>query len=268
MTNNFDVIQELESLRPNPLKTSDSGSVQAKWSYNSFIIGIIISILILIICSLICYKSIIGGWKFKIEIKDVVAIFTACIVTITCLYHAKNLKLNIENNQTKLNFDFEKFKFELAHKNNESDHKKKHEQKIVALNLSNKWASQEMSSTVNEARKFIKEHELIRDLKLTHSTDIIKMQKWVDEFNAAPERRATMLILNYFEHISVSIISQLADEEVIKLMFKTIMYKTYLDLKNYIDYIQLNAPEDKRSKTFYENYENLMKKWFPDQFKK
>ncbi len=76
-----------------------------KLNYKTLYIGAIITII-----GTTIFVFIANYIGLKYEVRDAVAMLTCGIVTTTLIYHAKNLKLNYDANQAKL--DFDKFKFE------------------------------------------------------------------------------------------------------------------------------------------------------------
>lgn len=101
-------MRNIHTLKPARLIDTDKRTVSKDIYYTTFKRGIIWSSLITG-AGFICFVlNKYLGWHLPLEIRDITAIFTCGIIVVTCLYHAKNLRLNTEANQKKLDFDYDK----------------------------------------------------------------------------------------------------------------------------------------------------------------
>lgn len=87
------------------LKYTDAGHFRI--SYKPLYIGAIITV-----CGVTGFIIVAKAIDIRYEIRDIVAMITCGIVSTTLIYHAKNLKLNFDANQAKLDFDRKKFEEE------------------------------------------------------------------------------------------------------------------------------------------------------------
>src|ERR1700743_334951 len=99
------------------LQYTDSGHIRV--SYKTLYIGGIITI-----GGVVIFLIVAHSFNIRYEIRDIVAMITCGIVSTTLIYHAKNLKLNFDANQEKLDFDKKKFEEEKSMRIEEQKHKK------------------------------------------------------------------------------------------------------------------------------------------------
>lgn len=215
----------------------DSGHL--KLNYKTLYIGAIITLIITTGFVLIAnYAGI------KYEIRDVVAIFTCGIVSTTLIYHAKNLKINYEANQAKLDFDKTKWEEEKRLKIAESASKKK----LYSYEKAELWFHPHMIKHVEATRLFLRENkDTLGRSSMEEIRSVIKQMDGMAE--------ALGCVLNYFENMALLIKENIVEEEVIKHFFKTLFTDYYRYLKNFIDGIRHS------SSRYLINYVELAKKW-------
>jgi len=176
--------------------------------------------------------------NFSIEAKDVIALFTSGLVTTTLIYTAKNLRLNFEASQAKLQFDSDKFDYEKNAKSEEIRRKKIE----YSFQVCSQWYSPAMAVHVELSRSFVRKHaDKLRDHVIAD---------FVNELEENLEsRRCVISVLNYFENISLLIFKELIDKEIMRDSFKTLFCEYYKVLKPYI------IERQKQSGRFLINYE-------------
>lgn len=83
-----------------------------------------------------------------------------------------------------------------------------------------------------------------------------KVQTYLDYIKNNPEdRQKIIMIINYFEHLSILIKNNHIEESIVKNNFKTIFVDTFILMKPYIDHCQ------QHSSSIWCNYEKLAIKW-------
>jgi hypothetical protein len=219
------------------LQYTDSSHIRV--SYKTLYIGAIIT------CGgIIIFLIIAHACGIRYEIRDIVAMLTCGIVSTTLIYHAKNLKLNFDANQEKLDFDKKKFEEEKVMKKNEQQQKKI----VYSFEASTLWFKADMAKHVEVARGFLLRN---KDILLNGPIGNI-----VSEMDKDQEiRRAIICVLNYFENLSLMIKYDIADEETLKLCFKTAFVDYHKVLRRYIDEVQ------NTSRRYLMNFEEIAEKW-------
>jgi len=219
------------------LKYPDDGNI--KLNYKTLYIGSGVTIVGVLIFIWAANQTAV-----KYEIRDILAMLTYGIVSTTLLYHAKNLKLNYDANQAKLEFDKSKFEEEKAIKLKEQ----KSNKIVYSFEATTLWFKPEMGKHVEVARKFLNTNK-----KELNSGPIEVFKHKLNE--SIETRMAVTCVLNYFENLSVMIKRDILDEETIKSCFKSVFVDYYKALKRYIDEIQ------KKSSRYLMNFEELAQKW-------
>jgi hypothetical protein len=276
---------ELEDLKPEEIKQIDTVEkvfIKENKTFNSAKYVLVFAIIIL---SILCILSHVYDWKVKVDIKDIMSVCTFIIVFATCLYHAKNLKTNIDANNAKLNFDFKKLKFETELKQKENKLKVEKEssekeekiskekniaeynQKLIAYQICKNWTNPDFNEHIKKARHLLKNSPLFTQLNIILPTDKDKLLKWEEDFDKEPDRKSIVILINYFEETAIAIKHGLAHEQYIKDNLGTIMKQYFFKLQKYIDFKQNHPSPEYRSKSYYISYENLIKEWHKDEFK-
>ncbi len=181
----------------------------------------------------------------SVTVRDVTAIVTCGLVCTTLIYHAKNLRVNVELTREKIDFDRMKYAEEKALKVQEAEWNRL----LHSFQVSSLWFKPDMANHVELARKFLRQH---RDKLEVHVPINLFQQELENDLTA---RKALICVLNYFENIALLIKYGLVDEECIKLCFRTLFVDYLKVLSRYIDEIQ------KQNSRFLMNYEEIGKKW-------
>jgi hypothetical protein len=252
-------VRKLTDLKPEPLTTTDKKEVRKDIHYAGFRKGLIITSVISGIGLILFVLTHLYSWGFLVELRDIAVIFSAGIVAVTCFYHAKNLRLNIEANEKKILFDFNKFEFEQEQKNEDAISKKLFEQRKFAYELCREVVTPQMTIHLQRARQFYKNDLLIAELKKISPNDDTALKEWSHKFDSHPARKSVILVLNYFEQIAIAIEEGFANAEVAKKSLKTIMQQYFVAYRSYIDYRQKD--KDYGSATFLLYFEKLVISW-------
>ncbi len=259
-------MRDIHTLKPARLIDTDKRTVSKDIYYSTFKRGIIWSSLITG-AGFICFVlNKYLGWHLPLEIRDITAIFTCGIIVVTCLYHAKNLRLNTEANQNKLDFDYEKFVFEQAEKQEAYASKSTTEKRLFAFNMCREFVSPVMVANLHRARLFYLTDALMQAIKTIPTTDTEAFKNWSKRFDLHPARKSVIMVLNFFEQIAISVNNGFADEQVCRQLLKTVMLQYFTAYRPYITYRQHDATSG--SATFLENFENLAIRWSDGTLKK
>jgi hypothetical protein len=258
-------VKNINSIKPEPLVNLDRTEIRRDIFYTTFKKGVLWTATVTALLLILFVIDKRFGWGIPLAIRDVTAVFTCGIVLVTCFYHAKNLRLNVDANQKKLDFDYEKFVYEQEWKDAENAKKAKKERELFAFNISKELSSSAMGAHMHAFRLFYHTNPLMAELKTIAPNYNTKLKAWTKKFDVLPERVSVILVLNYFENTAIAIEKGLADEDICKEALKTVVCQAYQAYKIYIDYRQ-NEP-DKGSATFFEHFEKLAIKWSNGTFK-
>ncbi|MHA4812434.1 DUF4760 domain-containing protein [Flavitalea flava] len=252
-------MKNIEDLRPPHLSLKDQREIKKDIYYSSFKKGLGLTCIVSAFFLLLFVFTHLYKWVFVVELRDVAVIFSAGIVAVTCLYHAQNLRLNIEVNEIKLAFDYEKFVFEQTQKRDDGIAKKEFEKKFNSFEICRRLVSSEMTIHLQKSRLFYLTDPLIQELQQISPHNNQALKEWSKKFNLHSARKSVILVLNYFEQVAIAINEGFADEEVSKNSLKTIMQQYFIAYRSFIDYRQNDVEEG--SATFMENFEKLAIKW-------
>jgi hypothetical protein len=259
-------VRDIRTLKKQITGDTDTTIVQRNIYYKSFRNGIYWAVAASFVVLLLLILNRVFSWGLSIEIRDIASVFTCGMVVATCFYHAKNLRLNIEANQKKLDFDYEKFEFEQELKQEDARNKSEMEKKIFAFTIAKELGSPTIGIHMHTFRLFHLTNPLMGELKTIAPADTGRLKEWADKFDVLPERSSIIMVLNYFENVAISIKKGFADEDVCKEILKTVVCQVYQGYKTYIDYRQSDAHNG--SATFMENFEQLAIKWSNGTLKK
>jgi hypothetical protein len=259
-------MRDIHTLKPERLVDTDKRTVSKDIYYTTFKRGIIWSSVITG-AGLLCFilnKCL--NWQFPLEIRDVTAIFTGGIIVVTCLYHAKNLRLNTDANQKRLDFDYDKLVYEQAIKQETDTNKSTTEKRLFAFNMCREFVSPVMVANIHRARLFYLTDTLMQEIKTILPADTEAFKSWSKRFDLHPARKSVIMVLNFFEQIAISVNNGFADEPVCRQLLKTVMLQYFTAYRPYIAYRQHDAANG--SATFLENFESLAIRWSGGTLKK
>lgn len=195
--------------------------------------------------------------RLKIEVRDIAAVFTAIIVTTTCIYHAKNLNLNLTAHSLKLKLDVDKWNYDIQQKNEEATNaqRKKDEDEAKAkllLTMEKCLEWHRMSDKTGRARAFIANNKgLLTD---DNNREFVKQ---IESAENAEYRSAVICVMNYFENLAEGIDSGILDELYVKRIFKTMFIKYLVNLKPYFDIIEKRDGEG----GIFKSFKKIAEKW-------
>ncbi len=206
-------------------------------SFNNKIatIGIIIGVLI-------TFSSI---FIYSISYKDALGIYTAIIATIALIYHAKHLENNFKMNDYKVDSDgyFQNRKYDL-------------DKKVIAVNLITEWYKDftNQAITIKKLRNEYYSDGGNNDLKLIIE-GVLDLKGTKYDY-----RKELIPILNYFEKISIAVLTDTADEIVLQEYFGDIFH-SYFEV--FEPFIKSRRKGNGSLKNAFDNFEKLAKKWTP-----
>jgi uncharacterized protein YktA (UPF0223 family) len=153
-------------------------------------------------------------WFFveKIEIRDIVTVFTSGIVSTTLIYHSLNYNLNYETNKIKFEFDETKLAID---------------RKIHATNLIGEWHKKDMTDNIVRVRKLM---DTVKSGKL----NAVQIDEKIEIDTET--RIALVSILNYFERICLSIDEGVSDNDILKSYFRFIFRVYWGSFQEFVYY--------------------------------
>jgi len=195
--------------------------------------------------------------RVKIDVKDIAAVFTAIIVTTTCVYHAMNLNLNLSAHTLKIKLDVDKWNHDIEQKRLETERVlKKNEEdiKIQRRHLTSERCLEwhRNSNNTGKSRAFISKHKmLLNNYKINSFVEEIEKEENIEY------RSAVIFVMNYFENLAEGILKEVLDEEIVKDIFKTMFIKYLDNLKPYIDHLEKREGEA----GIYKSFKRVAERW-------
>lgn len=169
----------------------------------------------------ILYKS-----DVDFGIIEIMAYLTGSVAILTLIYHALSLESSHSFHDEDLKLKRHQYSYEIVSKINEP--------------------------SMSETLQVMYEINLKKD-KYFKKNDISKFKKFLE--HNRDKRAKIVMLINYFEHISLLVKNGHVEEDIIKDSFKTIFIYTYTLLKPYIDDSQAH------SRKIWINFECLAEKW-------
>jgi Domain of unknown function (DUF4760) len=207
---------------------------KAKFDFSINNVTFTVGLLITIAC-MVAAHFVAAHYNYGLELRDYLSVFTCGIICTTLFYHSKNVVLTHRYHKEKL--DFEKQKL--------IDENKRRKLEFSLL-VTSEWFKPTVFDCADKARRFINSNKS----KLNNGVVFIEILDADIE-----NRKAVIMVLNYFEHISLLIKKDLIEEDTVKDAFKTVFCDYYSSLKPYIEERQ------KKSGRFLMNYEEIAMKW-------
>ena len=134
----------------------------------------------------------------------------------------------------------------------ESQYKFHQENLFLSKNQEIKKASQMIDPHMTEALQFLSKIDSEKDKYFPDK----KVQKFLDYIKENPiDRQKIVIVMNYFELLSILIVNGHVEEKIIKNTFKTVFISTFILLRPYIDHRQLEKA------TVWCNFQLISKKW-------
>ena len=166
----------------------------------------------------------------NIEYRDLVAIFSAVIVSGSFIISTLNTKISADMNENKLLFDQRKFD---------------NDKKIIGYNLFKEYNSEAMVAHNEIAVRFMRENSNMDPLKL-----IVKLN---DDFNSS---KSVTMLLNHLELIAISYKENIGDKTLIRELFLDIFKVQYNQFDLYI-----KTKQKRYSANFFDTFEAVVKEW-------
>jgi hypothetical protein len=183
-------------------------------------------LILIVLLGIVIFKFAFYDRNIPFGIIEVMAYLTGSVAILTLIYHALSLESSHSFHDEDLKLKRHQYSYEIVSKMNEPS----------------------MSKTL----QVMYEINLKRD-KYFQKNDISEFKKYLE--NNRDKRANIVMLINYFEHISLLVKNQHVEEDIIKDSFKTIFIYTYTLLKPYIDDCQAN------SRKIWINFEGLAEKW-------
>lgn len=183
-------------------------------------------LILIVLIGIITFKFIFYDRGIDFGIIEIMAYLTGSVAILTLIYHALSLESSHSFHDEDLKLKRHQYSYDIVSKINEPS---------MAETL------QVMYEINKNRNRYFKKN------------DISKFKKYLGENG---DKRAKMVMLiNYFEHISILVKNKHVEEDIIKESFKTIFINTFTLLKPYIDDSQSN------SRKIWINFECLAEKW-------
>jgi hypothetical protein len=186
---------------------------------------IVIFLSLIVICGIILFY-VMNKYNIEFTFTDIMAYGAGSVAIMALIYHALSLESQYKFHQENLFLTRSQYAYEVISKFNEPH-------MCNSLLFLNK---------IEE-----KPSEYFPDKKV---------QKYLDYIKINPkDRQKIIMIINYYEHLSILIKNNHIEESIVKNNFKTIFVDTFILMKPYIDYCQ------QHSSSIWCNYEKLATKW-------
>lgn len=189
--------------------------------------------IIFIIVSGIVLFCLLYEYEIEFGILEIVAYVTGLTATLTLIYHAFSLEYQIKSQR----------------ENNEIL-RAKHTWEIIS-----EFTKPSMKKSICDIRKLVNDPE--RTKELCDPNQVENFSKYLD--SNLKYRRNLILILNYFENISLMVETNHIDQGIVRKCFKELFIGYYSRLKHYIDHRQ------KEYGASWMYFEKISKMWIEEQ---
>lgn len=185
---------------------------------------VIILILIIVIGLLVFY--FMNKYGINFTFTDIMAYCTGSVAIMALIYHALSLESQYKFHQENLFLSKNQYAYDVSSKFNEPH--------------------------MTEALQFLSKIDSEKDKYFPDK----KVQKFLDYIKENPiDRQKIVIVMNYFELLSILIVNGHVEEKIIKNTFKTVFISTFILLRPYIDHRQLEKA------TVWCNFQLISKKW-------
>lgn len=186
---------------------------------------IVIFLSLIVIVGFIVFYTM-NYYNIKFTFTDIMAYGAGSVAIMALIYHALSLESQYKFHQENLFLTRNQYAYDVVSKFNEP----------------------QMTDALQFLYKINKEKEkYFTDRKVQNFLDYIKDNN--------KDRQKIVMVINYFEHLSILVKNNHIDEKIIKESFKTVFISTFVLMKPYIDYCQ------QQSSTIWCNYESMAIKW-------
>lgn len=186
---------------------------------------IYVFLIIIIILGIIIFWCLFEN-EISFGIVEIMAYLTGSVAILTLIYHALSLESSHAFHDEGLKLKRHQYSYDIVSKINEPSMA---ETLQVMYEINQKKDEYFKQNDISEFKKYLKEN--------------------------GDKRAKMVMLINYFEHISLLVKNKHVEEDIIKDSFKTIFINTYTLLKPYIDESQAS------SRKIWINYECLAEKW-------
>lgn len=195
----------------------------------NYLIGILVLLLFVgfVVTMMVYFYGVYSSRQ--VDYKDLLATFTAFIVSGSFIIATLNTKISANLNQDKLDFDRAKFK---------------NDKKIIAYNLFKEYNSEAMTGHNERAVLFFKKADAIDPEALVTALN-----------NSVEDSKAVTLLLNHLELVSICYIEDIADQDLLKELFVDIFRGHYGQFNKYILAKQAVSPN------FFDTFTDVVAKW-------
>jgi hypothetical protein len=185
---------------------------------------VIILILIIVIGLLVFY--FMNKYSINFTFTDIMAYCTGSVAIMALIYHALSLESQYKFHQENLFLSRNQYAYDVSSKFNEPH--------------------------MTEALQFLSKIDSEKDKYFPDK----KVQKFLDYIKENPiDRQKIVIVMNYFELLSILIVNGHVEEKIIKNTFKTVFISTFILLRPYIDHRQHEKA------TVWCNFQLISKKW-------
>ena len=187
---------------------------------------VIFGLLLIIIGGLVVFLWFFPEQQIDFTIIDIMAYSTGSVAILTLIYHSLTLESSRYFHSENLRINKNQYSYDVVSRINEPE-------MVEVLHA---------MYVINESKdKYFKNKDI--DVFLTYLKE-------------HPKKRARMvMLLNYFEHVSILVFNNHVEENIIKENFGSLFVYNYTLLKPYIDYKQ------KTNRTTWIKFEELAGKW-------
>lgn len=190
---------------------------------------IYVSLAIIVMLAFIIFLWIYPKYNKEYGLVEVMTFLTGSVAIVSLIYHSISISNNIEIHKQNVTINLMKYTFD-----------------VVAT-----FHDPKMNSAIKTLREIKNDEKKYLEKK--------NMDEFTDYLKKNPDSYANIVqIFNYFEHVSLLVVSKQVDEPIIKSSFKTLFLSTYKEYRFYID---------ERQKTHHSTwieYEKLCKCWLDE----
>jgi len=192
----------------------------------NFQVKYIVIFLFLIVAGGLTLFYILYRYEIPFTITDIMGYAAGSVAIMALIYHALSLESQYKFHQENLFLTRNQYAYDVVSKFNEPQ--------------------------MTDALQFLYKINIDKDKYFPDK----KVQNFLDYLKEnGKDRQKIVMVLNYFEHLSILVNTNHIEEKIIKESFRTVFISTFVLMKPYIDYSQ------QRSSTIWCNYERMAKKW-------
>jgi hypothetical protein len=209
------------------LKTTENGKYQinheGRWIY--------VFIFIILIGSLALSGYWIDGIHYIKSPTDLLVFYTSSVAIMTLLYHSFSLEFTRKHHNETLALNKHQYTFDII----------------------SKIQSVEMNKALQVMR-------VIEDKKQEYFVDgkVDEFNKIMEDTERVKEKESVIMILNYFEHLSILMLHNHIDEKICKEYLNDLFIKTEQLMSPYLNYKRIKSHKS------WCNFSKLTRKWMDE----